>query len=180
MRRLDERFRQARGGPTLEPAMSRHARSPWKRLLVLTLLGACSGTPYEPTPERLLGEFSGMSGRGFETYGLALAVDEVADSVRGLWTLGFTATCATHDGPFSGVLDGDQLLLRLRPDEPSEATLDLRVRVLQGDSVLIGPLALVAPGTFPPGNNGPALCGSDELDPITLHAGDVAGWPFGR
>jgi hypothetical protein len=54
----------------------------------------------------------------------------VTDSVRGLWSLSFQATCATHDGPFSGVIDGDELRLRLWPDEDSEATLDLRVRVL--------------------------------------------------
>jgi hypothetical protein len=152
----------------------------WRGLLVATLLAACSDTPYEPTPERLLGEFSGQAGTGFETYNLFLAVDEVSDSVRGVWSLSFQATCATHDGPFSGILDGDELRLRLRPDEETEATLDLRARVLPGDSVLTGPLTLVAPGTFPPGYGGPALCGSDELAPIRMHQGEVVGLPIGQ
>jgi hypothetical protein len=160
--------------------MSLRTGLPWSPLLVLTLSGACSGTPYEPTPQHLLGEFSGSAGAGFETYGLFLAVDQVADSVRGVWSLSFQATCATHDGPFSGILDGDQLRLRLRPDEDSEATLDLRAGVLPGDSVLTGSLTLVAPGTYPPGYGGPALCGSDDLASITLHHGEVAGLPIGR
>jgi hypothetical protein len=160
--------------------MARHTKLPWSTLLGLVLIGACSDTPYEPTPERLLGEFSGRAGEGFENYGLFLAVDQVADSVRGVWSLSFQATCATHDGPFSGVLDGDRLRLRLRPDEPTEATLDLQVKVLPGDSVLTGSLTLVAPGTLPPGYGGPALCGSDELARITLHYGEVAGLPIGR
>jgi hypothetical protein len=160
--------------------MSLRTGLPWSTLLVLTLSGGCSDTPYEPTPEHLLGEFSGGAGEGFETYGLFLAVDQVADSVRGVWSLSFQATCATHDGPFTGILDGDQLRLRLQPDEGYEATLDLRVWVLPGDSVLTGSLTLVAPGTPPPGYEGPALCGSDELAPITLHYGEVAGLPIGR
>jgi hypothetical protein len=98
-------------------AMLLRTAASWRGLLVATLLAACSDTPYEPTPERLLGEFSGQAGTGFETYNLFLAVDEVSDSVRGVWSLSFQATCATHDGPFSGILDGDELRLRLRPDE---------------------------------------------------------------
>jgi hypothetical protein len=121
---------------------------------------------------------SGRAGEGFETYDLFLAVDQVADSVRRLWSLSFTATCATHDGAFSGTLEGDRLHLRLRPDETSEATLDLQVRVLPGDSLLSGGLTLVQAGSVPPGT--PALCGSDELAAITLHYGEVAGLPIGR
>jgi hypothetical protein len=158
--------------------MSEHRGLLRSTLLAFVLLGACSDAPYEPTPERLIGEFSGQAGGGFQTYGLFLAVDQVADSVRGLWSLGFQATCATHDGPFSGVIDGDELRFRLRPDEASEATLDLRLRVLPGDSVLTGSLTLVEPGSVPAGS--PALCGSDELAPITLHYGEVAGLPIGR
>jgi hypothetical protein len=140
------------------------------------MLLACGDTPpYEPTPARLLGEFSGAAGTGFETYGLFLAVDQVTDSVQGLWSLGFQALCATHDGPFSGVLQGDLLRLRPRPDEAFEATLDLFLRVLPGDSVLIGRPILVAPGSVPEG--AAALCGSDSLAAVTLHAGEVAGWP---
>lgn len=160
--------------------MSLRTGLPWSTLLILTLSGACSDTPYEPTPGHLLGEFSGGAGAGLETYGLFLAVDQVADSVRGVWSLSFQATCATHDGPFSGILDGDRLRLRLQADEENEATLDLRVRVLPGDSVLTGSLTLVAPGTPPPGYEGPALCGSDKLASITLHYGEVAGLPIGR
>jgi hypothetical protein len=157
--------------------LDRQARSRTCLLVGLFLL-ACSDTPYEPVSERLLGEFSGRAGSGFETYDLSLAVDEVSDSVRGLWSLSFTATCATHDGPFSGVLNEDRLRLRLRPDEDYEATLDLVVRVQPGDSVLSGRLILVAPGTHPAGF--PALCGSDSLAAVTLHAGEVAGFPVGR
>ena len=160
--------------------MSLRPGLPWSTLLVAALFGACSETPYAPNPEQLLGEFSGEAGAGLETYGLFLAVDQVADSVRGVWSLSFRATCATHDGPFSGVLDGDQLRLRLRPDEATEATLYLRLRVLPGDSVLTGQPTLVAPGTFPPGYGGPALCGSDRLAPIDLHFGEVDGLPIGR
>jgi len=160
-------------------AMSERYVLPWSTLLAVALCGACSDA-YEPTPEHLIGEFSGRAGEGFQDYGLFLAVDQVSDSVRGLWSLSFAATCATHDGPFSGVLDGDQLRLRLQPDEGHEATLDLRVRVLPGDSVLTGSLTLVAPGTPPPGYEGPALCGTDELAPIALHYGEVAGLPIGR
>lgn len=156
----------------------RRAGFPWRALLTLAILWGCSEAPYTPTPDRLVGEFSGNAGEGFETYGLFLAVDEVADSVRGEWSLGFQATCATHDGPFSGVLDGDRLRLRLRPDEAYEATLDLRLQVLPGDSVLTGTVALVARGDVREGY--PALCGSDELAPITLHYGEVDGLPRGR
>jgi hypothetical protein len=46
------------------------------------------------------------------------------------------------------------------------------------DSVLAGPLTLVAPGEAP--GTEPALCGSDELAQITLHYGDVDGLPLGR
>ena len=113
------------------------------RLVALGLLLACGDSPYQPTPEALVGEFSGSAGDGFESYSLFLAVDEVGDSVRGLWSLSFTAACATHDGPFSGTLAGDRLRLRLRPDEGYEATLDLNAQVLPGDSVLAGPLTLV-------------------------------------
>ena len=152
----------------------------WSALLIGGLLLACGDSAYEPTPERLIGEFSGRAGSGFETYDLFLAVDQVSDSVRGFWSLSFTATCATHDGPFSGVLAGDRLQIRLRPDEATEATLDLSLRVHPGDSILTGELRLVAPGAFPPDYDGPALCGSDELAPITLHYGEVAGLPIGR
>ena len=147
-------------------------------LLGAALLLACGDALYEPAPERLLGEFSGRGGSGFETYDLFLAVDQVSDSVRGLWSLSFTTTCATHDGPFSGVLQGDQLRLRLRPDEAYEATLDLDLRVLRGDSVLTGRPMLVARGSVPEGS--PALCGSDSLAAVMLHAGEVVGLPVGR
>lgn len=150
----------------------------WSMLLALTLLGACGDPPYSPTPERLLGEFHGNAGEGFETYGLSLAVDEVGDSVRGVWSLGFQATCATHDGPFSGILHKNQLRLRLRPDEAYEATLDLLLFVQPGDSVLTGSLTLVSRGSVP--DDRPALCGSDELAPVTLHQGEVDGFPLGR
>jgi hypothetical protein len=150
----------------------------WAPALLSGLLLACGDALYEPTPDRLLGEFSGRAGAGFETYDLFLAVDQVGDSVRGVWSLSFTATCATHDGPFSGVLQGDRLRLHLRPDESYEATLDLVVRVLPGDSVLTGRPTLAARGSLPEGS--PALCGSDSLAAITLHAGEVAGFPVGR
>jgi hypothetical protein len=152
--------------------MSERCRLSWTALLALALAGGC-GEAYAPTPEHLLGEFSGRAGDGFHDYGLFLAVDQVSDSVRGLWSLSFSATCATHDGPFSGIVDGDQIRLRLRPDEAQEATLDFRARVLPGDSVLIGGLTVVVPGAQP-------LCGSDALAPITMHQGEVAGLPLGR
>ncbi|HEX7336080.1 MAG TPA: hypothetical protein VF252_02635 [Gemmatimonadales bacterium] len=107
-----------------------------------------------------------------QTYDLFLAIDEVADSVRGLWSLAFVTTCATHDGPLSGTLHGDQLRLRLRPDEAYEATFDLTVRVLPGDSVLSGGLTVVAVGTEP-------LC-FDDFASIRLHQGEVDGLPLGR
>ena len=147
------------------------------RLAALALLLACGDSPYQPTPEALVGEFSGTAGTGFETYNLFLAVDEVGDSVRGVWSLSFTATCSTHDGLFSGTLEDDQLRIRLRPDDVYEATLDLNARVLPGDSVLTGALTLVAPGDV---GEGPALCGSDQLAPIRLQYGEVGGLPIGR
>ena len=122
--------------------MSEHIGLLRSTLLAFTLLGACSDAPYEPTPERLIGEFSGQAGEGLQAYGLFLALDQVEDSVRGLWSLSFQATCTSHDGPFSGIIDGNELRFRLRPDEDYEATLDLRVRVLPGDSVLTGSLTL--------------------------------------
>lgn len=155
-----------------------HRRTFKNTLLALALLVACSDAPYEPNPARLIGEFSGNAGQGFQTYSLFLAVDQVDDSVRGLWSLGFQATCATHDGPFSGIIEGDELRLLLEPDEGYEATLGVRLRVLPGDSVLSGQLTLVAPGSLP--GDGPTLCGSDELAPITLHYGEVPGMPIGR
>jgi hypothetical protein len=158
--------------------MSEHRGRSWRTLLTLILLVACGDPPYAPTPARLIGEFSGHAGEGFEAYGLFLAVDQADDSVRGLWSVSFQATCATHDGPFSGILDGDRLQLRLRPDEDYEATLAVTLRVLPGDSVLTGPVALVEPGNVPDGF--PALCGSDELAPIALHYGEVDGLPIGR
>ena len=142
-----------------------------RALLALALLLACESS-YEPTPGNLVGEFSGQAGEGLETYDLFLAVDEVTDSVRGLWVLAFLTTCSTHDGPFSGTLDGDQLRLRLRPDEGYEATLDLTVRVLPGDSVLSGNLTVVAIGSDP-------LCFEDFAS-LRLHQGEVDGLPFGR
>ena len=156
--------------------------SPGCTLVALGLLVACesSGMPvpeYEPTPGALVGEFSGSAGSDFETYNLFLAVDQVGDSVRGVWSLSFPATCSTHDGPFSGSLEGAELRIRLRPDEGYEATLELLAQVLPGDSVLTGNLSLVAAGDV---GEGPALCGSDQLAPITLHYGEVDGLPLGR
>lgn len=145
-------------------------------LLPLLLLGACGDSPYEPVPEALIGDFSGTAGSGFETYNLLVRVEEIGDSVRGLWSLSFQASCATQDGPFSGVLEGNRLRLRLRPDEATEATLDLNVRVLPGDSVLTGPLTLLASGDV---GTGPALCGSDQLAPVTLHSVAAGGLPLG-
>jgi hypothetical protein len=152
--------------------MPEHGPKAWSRLCALALLLACSDTPYEPTPGHLIGEFSGRAGQDFQTYDLFLAVDEVADSVRGLWSLAFLTSCSTHDGPFSGTLDGDQLRLRLRPDEAYEATFDLTVRVLPGDSVLNGGLAVVAVGSEP-------LCFNDFAS-IKMHQGEVNGLPIGR
>lgn len=152
--------------------MVQHGPRYWRRLLAVTLLLACSNSPYEPTPGRLIGEFSGRAGQSVQTYDLFLAIDEVADSVRGLWSLAFLTTCSTHDGQFSGTLDGDQLRLRLRPDEGYEAALDLTVRVLPGDSVLSGGLTVVAVGSEP-------LCMTD-FPSIRLHQGEVTGLPIGR
>jgi hypothetical protein len=152
--------------------MMEHGSRCWRGFFALALLLACSDSPYEPTPGRLIGEFSGRAGQDFQTYDLFLAVDEAADSVRGLWSLAFLTTCSTHDGPFSGTLDGDQLRLRLRPDEGYEATLDLTVRVLPGDSVLSGGLTVVAEGSEP-------LC-FDDFASIRLHQGEVNGLPIGR
>lgn len=135
--------------------------------------------PTNRPPRDLIGEFAGQAGNEFETYNLFLAVDQVDDSVRGLWSMSFQATCATHDGPVSGTLVGDQLQLRLRPDEDYEATLDLWLRVSPGDTVLSGRPILVEPGSVP-GYGGPALCGSDEFDPVVLHQGEVEGMPIGR
>jgi hypothetical protein len=134
-----------------------------------------AAAPYQPTPDRLVGEFQGSGGEDFQVYNLFLAIDEVADSVRGLWSLSYTATCATHDGPFSGTLTGDQLQLHLRPDEGYEATIDVTLRVVPGDSVLTGDATVVAHGT-----PDEPLCGSDELAPVTLHFGEVDGLPVGR
>jgi hypothetical protein len=127
---------------------------------------------YQPNPGALVGEFSGRAGSDLETYDLFLAVDEVSDSVRGLWSLSYLTSCTTHDGPFSGTLAGDRLLLRLRPDEAYEATLEVSLRVLRGDSVLSGQILSVVPGADP-------LCFADHA-PITLHYGDVTGLPVGR
>jgi len=157
--------------------MSEHCRTLWGPLLALALLGACGDAPYEPTPVRLVGEFSGRAGEDFRAYDLFLAVDQVDDSLRGLWSLAFQTTCSTHDGSFSGSLDGDQLRLHLRPDEGYEATFDLTLRVLPGDSVLTGRLTLRELGSVPGG--GPTLC-FDEFAPITLHYGEVDGLPIGR
>jgi hypothetical protein len=151
--------------------MMKRGSSLWNAIFMVLLL-ACGDSPYEPTPEHLLGEFSGRAGQDFQIYDLFLAIDEVADSVRGLWSLAFLTTCATHDGPFSGTLDGDQLRLRLRPDEGHEASLDLTVRVLPGDSVLSGGLALVAMGSEP-------LC-FDDFASVRLRKGEVDGLPLGR
>lgn len=128
--------------------------------------------PYQPTAEHLVGEFSGRAGANFKAYDLFLAVDEVSDSVRGVWSLAFVPTCATHDGQFSGTLQGSELRLRLRPDEASEATLDMVAHVLPGDTLIAGDLTLVQLG-------GDQLCFT-IFDPFTLHYGDVSGLPIGR
>jgi hypothetical protein len=138
----------------------------------LTALGACGDSPYQPDPAALVGEFSGRAGSDFATYDLFLAVDQVSDSVRGVWSLSYLTSCSTHDGPFSGTLSGERLLLRLRPDSPDEATFDVSLRVLRGDSGLSGQIVSVVPGASP-------LCFSDYA-PITLHYGDVNGLPIGR
>jgi hypothetical protein len=84
----------------------------------------------------------------------------------------FLTSCSTHDGPFSGTLDGDQLHLRLRSDEDYEVTFDLTLRVVPGDSVLNGRVTLVELGSE-------TLCFND-FAPITLHYGEVGGLPIGR
>jgi hypothetical protein len=152
--------------------MPAHRGTIWSTLLLAVLFGACGDAPYEPTPADLVGEFSGQAGESFQTYGLFLAVDQVDDSVRGLWSLSFQTSCSTHDGPFSGTLDGDQLRLRLRPDEDYEVTFDLTLRVVPGDSVLTGRVTLVESGSE-------TLC-FDEFAPMTLHFGEVGGLPIGR
>jgi hypothetical protein len=139
----------------------------------LTVLLACNDSPYEPIPGRLIGEFSGRAGQGFRIYDLFLAVDQVTgDSVRGLWSLAFVATCSTSDGPFSGTLNGDHLTLHLQPDQEDDATFDLTARVLPGDSVLSGSLHVVGFGGTPP-------C-FESFATITLHQGEVDGLPIGR
>jgi len=65
----------------------------------------------------------------------------------------------------------------LRPDEGYEATFDVTLRVLPGDSVLTGRLTLRELGSVPGGE--PTLC-FDEFAPITLHYGEVDGLPIGR
>jgi hypothetical protein len=129
-------------------------------------------TPYQPTAEHLIGEFSGRAGADFEAYDLFLAVDEVTDSVRGVWSLAFVTSCSTHDGQFSGSLQGSELRLRLRPDEIYEATFDVVAHVLPGDTLIAGDLSLVQSGTDP-------LCFT-IFDPFTLRFGDVSGLPIGR
>ena len=157
--------------------MPEHRRTLVGTVLASALLLACGDSPYEPTPAHLVGEFSGQAGRDLRTYDLFLAVDQVDDSVRGFWSLSFQTSCATHDGPFSGILDGDQLRLHLRPDEDYEATMDVTLRVLPGDSVLTGRLTLVELGSLPGGE--PTLC-FNEFDPITMHFGEVSGLPRGH
>jgi hypothetical protein len=157
--------------------MSEHRRTPWGTLLALAVLVACGDSPYEPTLARLVGEFSGRAGQDFQAYDLFLALDQVDDSVRGLWSLAFQTSCSTHDGPFSGTLEGDQLRLRLRPDEDYEATFDLTLRVIPGDSVLSGRLTLLKLGSVAGG--GPTLC-FNQFAPIALHYGQVDGLPIGR
>ena len=152
--------------------MPTHRRTVWSTLLLTVLFVACGDAPYEPKPADLVGEFSGQAGESLQTYDLFLAVDQVDDSVRGLWSLAFQTSCSTHDGPFSGTLDGDQLHLRLRPDEDYEATFDLTLRVVPGDSVLSGRVTLVEFGSE-------MLCFND-FAPITLHYGEVGGLPIGR
>jgi len=152
--------------------MPAHRGTVLAALLLTVLSVACGDAPYEPTPADLVGEFSGRAGENFQTYDLFLAVDQVGDSVRGLWSLAFLTSCSTHDGPFSGTLDGDQLHLRLRPDEDYEATFDLTLRVVPGDSVLNGRVTLVESGSE-------TLCFND-FAPITLHYGEVGGLPIGR
>jgi hypothetical protein len=156
--------------------MPTHRGTVWSTLLLTVLLVACGDAPYEPTPAHLVGEFSGQAGESLQTYDLFLAMDEVNDSVRGQWSLAFQTACPTHDGPFSGTLDGDQLRLRLRPDEDHEATFDLTLRVVPGDSVLNGRVTLVELGSVPGG--GQTLCFND-FAPITLHYGEVDGLPRG-
>ena len=152
--------------------MPAHPGTIWSTLLLTVLFVACGDAPYEPKPADLVGEFSGQAGESLQTYDLFLAVDQVDDSVRGLWSLAFQTSCSTHDGPFSGTLDGDQLHLRLRPDEDYEATFDLTLRVVPGDSVLSGRVTLVELGSE-------MLCFND-FAPITLHYGEVGGLPIGR
>jgi hypothetical protein len=141
-------------------------------LTALATVVACDDSPYQPNTGALVGEFSGRAGSDLETYELFLAVDQVSDSVRGLWSLSYLTSCSTHDGPFSGTLSGDRLLLRLQPDEADEATFEVSLRVLRGDSVLSGQIISVVPGASP-------LCFNDYA-PITLYYGDVNGLPIGR
>lgn len=129
-------------------------------------------SPYQPNPGALVGAFSGRAGSDLETYDLFVAADQVSDSVRGLWSLSYLTSCSTHDGPFSGTLSGDRLLLHLRPDTPDEATFEVSLQILRGDSVLSGQIVSVVPGAAP-------LCFSDYA-PITLRYGDVNGLPIGR
>ena len=72
---------------------------------------------------------------------------------------------------------GDQLQLRLRPDEDYEATLDLTLRLQPGDSILGGRVTVVQLGTIPGG--GPTLC-FEDFAPISLRYGEVDGSPSGQ
>jgi hypothetical protein len=74
-------------------------------------------------------------------------------------------------------LEGDQLKLRLRPDEPNEAEIVLFLRVLPGDSLLTGIPRQVARTDGAPSVH--AFCGTDTPVRMTLHAGEVDWFPIG-
>lgn len=140
-------------------------------LLIAGLLTARSEPSYAPDPASLLGEYSGSvtPGGNLSQYTIAVALEEITDSISGRWYLSYQATCATEDGPLRGSLSGDELTLRLLPDQDLEGTYVLRLRVAPGDSVLRGSLTAEV-------NNGTLLCGL-EADPLDLRRGETGVFP---
>jgi hypothetical protein len=131
---------------------------------------ACGDSAYAPTPAALVGEYSVRAGTGFGTYDLALALETVADSVHGRWLIAWQTTCATEDGPLEGTLMGDRLTLRLLPDQESEGTYGLRLRVARDDSTLPGTIAAEV-------TNGTTLCVVKQGSVVTLRRGEIVTFP---
>ena len=94
---------------------------------------------------------------------LMLGIQEIGDSVRGVWHMNYWVSRGDDRGSFSGVRRGDSLLLDLSLDEPWDACFGYSLRFGIGPGDTLQPGSYESDGCFP----SPVqfrMVESDELD----------------